>query len=124
MKKMLLMTLVMLPALLLSATNSIFEDEDPEYVVIENESGTAERERSIDFVQCCLYRTAKIIELTYEGIGVPTMSLYDSDFNLVSCVYGTQSAGKLTIGLPVKYGEYYVVIESDIYLGEGIFRVY
>lgn len=121
---MLLTMLVMLPVLLFGVTNSIFGDEDPEYVVIENESGTAERERSIDFVQCCLYRTAKIIELTYEGIGVPIISLYDSSFNLVSCVSGTYNAGKLTIGLPVKYGEYYVVIESNIYRGEGTFRVY
>lgn len=97
--------------------------EEKERVEFEKESLSTEHERSIYKLECYLDRTQGFLEIEYAGIGIPDVIIYNSNNVPVHYVRGTSDFGTVTLNLPSVEGWYSVLVQSDVYSGEGTFCV-
>ena len=116
--------LILLSAVTMSVWPQNLCDDDREYVKIEKETEVIEEERSLSYLDCYIYRSQRILEVSYADVGILNVFIYDHNNNLVDCEYGFESCDKLILSLPLREGQYMVFIQSDTFSGKGYFVVY
>lgn len=99
-------------------------DDDKEYVKIDKERESDERERSLVMAECYLDRDSNTLELEYAGIGIPVVYICDFYGNIQSSQCATAGFGKVVLDLPSGEGMYHVVVQSNTYRGSGVFQIY
>lgn len=120
MKKLLILGLLLIfnvPSVFASADEDNKED-------VKIETSTAEKERSLNQVACFLYRDKRILEVHYEGIGIPVVTISDYFGNIYSQKSGFVNYGIISLDLPIEEGAYQIEIQSSSYKGTGTFVVY
>ena len=103
-----------------------YDDDGKEYVKIEIEKGneSSNRERSLEYIECYIDGTAGVIELFYDNIGSPEVYIYDFNYNIVDYTKSEYVSDKLILTLPSFAGCYYIVIKSNLCIGQGQFIIW
>ena len=125
MKKMILVALFLLVATITYASHSLNrDDEGREGIIIEKETGSSEHERSLDNLECFIYRESHMLVVNYYGISISCVSIYDYECNLVERQYGMFENGEIILSLPAICGYYQIVIETNESRFTGHFENY
>lgn len=125
MKKLLFILLLVALTKLCYATPFLHPD-DPEIEKIEiAERPTTEpkNDRSISMVECTFNRSLKLIDVEYDGIGLPVVFILDQNDNIVCYQVANNTANHVSLILSLNEGCYRIVIHSSKYFGEGSFNI-
>lgn len=99
-------------------------EEDEKIDIEELPQKKPNKDRSIANIECYLSRTENTIRVEYSGIGIPVVYILDVNGNILSYNLTNGISGNIIINLPQAQGIYTVLIQSQVYCGEGIFYIY
>ena len=100
------------------------DEENTETIHINEIHDTSwENQRTINYLECILYKISKNIKINYSGMDGLNVYILDINDNVVAYYYGSSCDGTIEIKSLLDSGVYRIYIESDTYRGEGHFEI-